>query len=88
MDDFIFYFFYTLLILVFIVFFVGGIYLYMPLHNYECIDYKGDTIYCKSVRENRGYIVGETEDGTTVVLKSYKRIESEGENENANNTEL
>lgn len=41
---------------------------------YECTDFYGNLVYCTSAYTDRGGIFGTTEDGTRIVLTSYKRI--------------
>ena len=47
---------------------------------YECTDYKGDLIYCKSAYTSKGGMFGITEDGTKIVITSYKSILEEERN--------
>lgn len=41
---------------------------------YECIDFHGNLVYCTSAYTSKGGMFGTTEDGTRIVLTSYKRI--------------
>lgn len=41
---------------------------------YECTDSQGNLVYCTSAYTSRGGMFGTTEDGTHIVLTSYKRI--------------
>jgi hypothetical protein len=45
-----------------------------PNYIYECTDYKGDLIYCRQAYVFKGGMYGETEDGITITITSYKRI--------------
>lgn len=46
---------------------------------YKCTDTQGNTIYCKRVETTKSGTLGMMEDGTTVMLTSYKLIEKERE---------
>lgn len=41
---------------------------------YECTDFYGNLVYCTYAYTDRGGMFGTTEDGTRIVLTSYKRI--------------
>lgn len=41
---------------------------------YECTDFYGNLVYCTSAYTDRGGMFGITEDGTRIVLTSYKQI--------------
>jgi hypothetical protein len=41
---------------------------------YECTDFQGNLVYCTSAYTDRGGMFGTTEDGTRIVLTSYKKI--------------
>lgn len=41
---------------------------------YECTDYEGKIIYCERAWRDKGNLLGLTEDGTTLVITSYKMI--------------
>lgn len=41
---------------------------------YECTDFYGNLVYCTSAYTDRGGMFGITEDGTKIVLTSYKKI--------------
>lgn len=52
---------------------------------YECTDYQGNIVYCTSAYTSEGGIFGITEDGTHIVLTSYKQIpKSERKDMNVN----
>lgn len=41
---------------------------------YECTDFYGNLVYCTFAYTDRGGMFGTTEDGTKIVLTSYKKI--------------
>ena len=41
---------------------------------YKCTDTQGNIVYCESAEVNRGGMFGITEDGTRLVITSYKRV--------------
>ena len=47
------------------------------MYIYECTTFSGDIVYCKYVNHNHSGIIGTTEDGTTILITSYKRISKE-----------
>lgn len=46
-------------------------------HIYECTDTQGNTIYCIDAYTSKGGMFGTMEDGTRVVITSYKPVERE-----------
>ena len=42
---------------------------------YECTDYQGNIIYCNKAYESKGGMFGIMEDGTKLVITSYKEVE-------------
>lgn len=49
---------------------------------FECVDYFGNTVYCDTIFSEYGEMRGIQEDGTTIKITSYKKVDkSEVENE-------
>ena len=46
-------------------------------YRYECIDTKGNSIYCDTISVNKGTAWGTMSDGTKVEVIQYKRISRE-----------
>lgn len=44
-------------------------------YSYECVDSFGNTVYCEKVYLNYGQTYGITEDGITIQIKQYKKVE-------------